>query len=216
MNNDQNCDTEFGGRKLKLLPEKACLDILTNSLIVSDIHIGKEVSMRRQGLSTPNGVSDFDMNRIDELWASYQFTHLYILGDFIHDEDSLSQGMGEVVSKWLGKNAFTTTLILGNHDRHLGSQAENWRMNIVKEDHLGSIRLSHVHCDDDVPTIAGHEHPFVVLKNNFDRLRLPCFYIDSGKMTVPAFGSLTGGFNIKPKFGRRIFAIGDDQVLPLG
>lgn len=63
-------------------------------------------------------------------------------------------------------------------------------------------------------TLCGHIHPAVSLRDMTRRReRAPCFWLSSGVLVLPAFGSFTGGKAINPRPGDAVFAVGPDAVL---
>ena len=94
------------------------------------------------------------------------------------------------------------TLIIGNHDRAaLGPAFDmEYSMNPIS---LGKLLLSHKPVNSDMLStghlnICGHVHPVVRLQSAIDNLRLPCFYHEHQlqRLTLPSFGSFTGGYEI--------------------
>ncbi|MCC5862800.1 MAG: hypothetical protein JJT93_12945, partial [Gammaproteobacteria bacterium] len=68
----------------------------------------------------------------------------------------------------------------------------------------------------DAFVLAGHVHPAYRLGTaGRDRLRLPVFWQRPGCLVLPAFGSFTGGWNLRPAREDRLYGIGPDAVIPL-
>ena len=63
--------------------------------------------------------------------------------------------------------------------------------------------------------ICGHVHPVVRLSGGGDRLRLPCFFweADQRRLTLPAFGGFTGGYEMRLRPNTIAYAIAEDQVV---
>ena len=68
---------------------------------------------------------------------------------------------------------------------------------------LGKLLLSHEPISQETLTkdhlnICGHVHPVIRLQSAIDSLRLPCFYHEYPlqRLTLPAFGSFTGGYEV--------------------
>ena len=63
-------------------------------------------------------------------------------------------------------------------------------------------------------TIAGHVHPCVRLRDaDGSSLRSPCFVFSRKSALLPAFGSFTGGHQVRPRQGDRVFAAGEGEVI---
>ena len=62
-------------------------------------------------------------------------------------------------------------------------------------------------------TIAGHLHPTRRLVLAGDRVRAPAFWFRADSAVLPAFGGFTGGMNISPAAGDRVFVTGPGAVV---
>lgn len=81
-----------------------------------------------------------------------------------------------------------------------------------------ALRLVHAPGDEsaDGGELAGHLHPVRHLRDRrADALRVPVFWLRGMQLTLPAFGSVTGGYAVNPRTGDRVFAVGPDQVVEL-
>ena len=75
--------------------------------------------------------------------------------------------------------------------------------------------------DDDEATataiglvVAGHVHPRVNLRGpSGDRFADRCFHLDDRVLTLPAFGSFTGGHAVEITDSARVWLARDDAVL---
>ncbi len=64
--------------------------------------------------------------------------------------------------------------------------------------------------------LAGHLHPAVSLSGpGRQRERLPCFLFGERVGILPAFGDFTGGAAVRPRPGDRVFAVAEDEVVPI-
>jgi metallophosphoesterase superfamily enzyme len=63
--------------------------------------------------------------------------------------------------------------------------------------------------------VAGHVHPCAVVGRGFDRLRLPCFHLREGCLTMPAFGAFTGTHPVERAEGDRVFVVAPGEVVEL-
>jgi metallophosphoesterase superfamily enzyme len=114
-------------------------------------------------------------------------------------------------SQFLEDTNARVTLIVGNHDR----AALGPVFNMDYSPHpipLGRLLLSHEPVSpDSLPNghlnICGHVHPVVKLQSTIDRLRLPCFYHEHQpqRLTLPSFGSFTGGYEVVIGKGRTAY-----------
>lgn len=214
----RHLEYKFYGNDLLLLADKACVHLRSNSLLLSDIHLGKDVSMQKEGRPIPHDHTFEDLQRIKRLINTYEVERVIILGDMIHNADSLSQSVVEGFASWRKQFDQDFVLVTGNHDRHMSSVPVSWELQQVDSMKERNLLLLHDHDEvenNDHPSIAGHTHPVVVLKSRFDRLRVPCFSVDGSRLTLPSFGSLTGGFELDIQKQSVVFAICEDRIHPV-
>jgi metallophosphoesterase superfamily enzyme len=74
---------------------------------------------------------------------------------------------------------------------------------------ISNLILQHYPEENSTQTVVcGHIHPGVLLQGTGKQsLRLPCFYKTGNQLILPAFGSTTGLFIVKPGSDSEIFAI---------
>lgn len=189
------------GLRLQLLDDKALYLPEADALLVSDVHLGKAETFQSFGIPISNQVNQENLGRLRSLCQQLNPTHLFILGDLFHSEQSL---VPEVLIDWdlfLKEVKAHTTLIVGNHDRRLISALPPFAMDAQAEAiTLGPIVLSHEPEIQHPSTlnICGHIHPVIKLRSPTDSLRLPCFFVehDQKRLTLPSFGEFTGGYEV--------------------
>lgn len=207
---------ELAGAELWLLAEKAIYYPAYRALLIADAHFGKAAAYRRLGQPVPHGTTDDNLQRLDNLLAGYDCEQLIFLGDFLHAPESHAALTLSALRTWRDRHAgLTITLIRGNHDKRAGDPPQDLRINVVPEPlMLGAFALQHE--PDPHPThhvLAGHVHPAYRLQGKGRQsLRLPCFYLLEDVSLLPAFGAFTGGMNIRPAQGSRIYVVGDGAV----
>jgi DNA ligase-associated metallophosphoesterase len=121
---------------------------------------------------------------------------LFCLGDSFHDRfgcDRLPAQARELLLELTG--SLDWTWIVGNHDPgfadHCGGQ-------VVEEAEVGGIVLRHeAAAGDPRPEMSGHFHPKLRLSVNGRRISRRCFVASERKLILPAFGSLTGGLDVR-------------------
>ena len=208
----------FGGEELSLLADRAVYWPARQTLLVADLHLGKDASFRVAGLPVPAGKSTKDLSRIDALIDSTGATRLVVLGDLVHGRTSHQPELAETFTRWrASRKALEILLIRGNHDRAAGLTPADWAVREAAEPFDdGPLTFTHHGGTSDRPHLCGHVHPVVALRD-FDRSRasLPCFVIDPMQLMLPAFGAFTGGFKIKRGPERRIFAVAGDVIVPV-
>ncbi|MCK5037807.1 MAG: metallophosphoesterase [Thermoplasmata archaeon] len=214
-------------------------------LIVSDLHIGYEASMRAEGVAIP----DFQMKEIlDNLGRTldhFSPETLIINGDIKHEfGKNLGQEWDEVMelAHMVKERGVDLKLVRGNHDNFLKTivgrldiELANYYLvnNIIKD-----VLIYHGHkniepAGFDGLRIFGHEHPVLRLRDEIGaRITMPCFLYDEFNkfMIMPAFSPLASGTNViaptrnfmieelrnRDISGARIFAIGEGKIMDFG
>lgn len=210
---------EFAGQRFVLDPDRAAHWPDRRTLIVADVHFGKSALFRERGVPVPAGTTAGDLCRLDRLIDRTQPRRLLILGDCFHGRLNDFDPLLQQLEGWRRKrSALSIELVRGNHDRHVDAllAALDWTIhrNQIEED---GIRFAHEPTDDpQQPTICGHIHPAVTLRD-FDGhgARVPCFVVDDSRMILPAFGGFTGTAVMPCAAGRRFFAVAGGRVVPL-
>jgi hypothetical protein len=162
-----------------------------NAFILSDVHLGYEESLNRQGILVPrNSYNDLTL-RIEKALAhimkTYSVDKIIINGDLIHEFGKISRREKDLTRSFIkflsgyGK----LTLILGNHDTMLKFFINSIDGVEIKENlFLGDILILH---GDKTPSknllkdkrirtiIIGHEHPSVALSSGSRCEKYKCF-----------------------------------------
>ncbi len=205
-----------GGTEVELRPERALHWPEGGVLAVADLHWGKPESFHQHGIPLPSGVLEDDLARLSAALRATGARRLLLVGDLVHSLRSLTLEVVARVTAWRSGHDVEMVLVRGNHDRRL-ELPPTWRMELV-ESHMdeGPFRFSH-HPDpaEGRYVWAGHIHPTVRLDTGADRLRLPCFHLGAGVGVLPAFSAFTGGQDIRPRMGERLFAIAEDTVVEM-
>lgn len=210
---------EYAGETLLLLADKAIYWPQQRTLLVADLHIGKAASYRALHQPVPRGTTEATLARLDQLLARYACNRLVVLGDFLHARTARAAGTLAALAAWRTRHCeLEIVLVRGNHDRHAGDPPAELGITVHEEPWLlGPFALCHEpepHASHAV--LAGHVHPAYVLRGRArQRLRLPCFVIGAQVAVLPAFGEFTGGWNVAPQAGTRMFLTGADRVWPL-
>jgi DNA ligase-associated metallophosphoesterase len=209
--------TDVAGETLSLLPERAIYWPRTKTLIVADLHWGKEETFRAGGVPIPLGPVHADLRRLDRIIEETSAERLLILGDLWHARAGMTLSLIGDLEQWRATHAsLAIELIRGNHDRRAGPLPNALHLTVREEP---AIEAPFVFQHFPVPSVAGyvlagHVHPAVVLRGpGKQKIRLPCFWFGREVGLLPAFGGFTGAAEIIPANGDRVFVATDTEVI---
>jgi len=201
------------GEPLDLFGAKAIGWSRARTLIVADVHLGKASAFRHAGLAVPEQVTTADLTLLTELLRTTAAERLVVLGDLIHARTGQSDSTLEAFHLWRAQHEqLAIDLVLGNHDRSIGSWQEAWRLKVSTE--LYDAPFVFAHSPRKVAgyyALSGHQHPAVRCAG----MRLPCFHFSSDSGVLPAFGSFTGTHVIRPSHTDRVFVVNDGEIAEL-
>ena len=211
-----------------LLPGRAAFLPKTSTVVCSDIHLGKAATFRHAGMAIPEGSAQHDLQRLTGIVQTCGARRLLITGDLFHARSGCTQQVLDEFSVFCEQVSLShnteVVLVLGNHEQSLGKKFRPHEIGINRcEEEIiePPFRFIHDHqshfdAQPDSFTIAGHVHPTVTIKGTSgDRLTCRCFVTTGTTLTLPAFGSFTGGHKISPSDGTRVWLAQIDGVMPL-
>lgn len=215
---DKTCSVNIRGQQLLLLPEHGLWWGEKHTLIVSDTHFGKPGHFRRSGIPIPGTLNDKDHDRFRYMIGEYGAERVIITGDLFHSELNREWDSFEKVISEFSDVAFI--LVPGNHDilsqkiyEHAGLHVSNM---IMKDG-----PLSFIHSTEDELTeedkegfyIGGHIHPMYRVSGKARQsVRVPCFHLTARSLTLPSFGTFTGGHTIRPQDSDQVFLVAEGRV----
>jgi DNA ligase-associated metallophosphoesterase len=202
--------------ELLLLPEKALLLPEYKTLCIADWHLGKAAHFRKSGIALPQPDLSPEFEQVSRLIGQYEAEQVVLLGDLFHshlNKDWIR--FGEFIH---AHSNIRWTITMGNHDIIGKEQFTSLGIHALDELVLGERVICTHHPLENLAenqlNIAGHIHPgcelFTPTRQKF---KLPCFHYANQVLTLPAFGSLTGLFILKPAPHNRIFPILGDEVM---
>lgn len=164
------------------------------TLVLSDLHIGKSAHFRKHGIPIPDNVLKKDLNRLKQLIIYFNPKTVIVVGDLFHAEFNSDI---ETFKIWIleFKN-INFELIIGNHDRlsadlYMDLNIKIYRPNKI-EDNLCFVH-DNIKIDENYFTISGHTHPGVLIKGKAkQKIKLPCFQVTNNQLILPAFSLFTG------------------------
>jgi DNA ligase-associated metallophosphoesterase len=205
------------GEPLHLLPERAVYWPRARTLIVADLHWGKEETFRASAIPIPVGPVRADLARLDAALGRTAAARLLVLGDLWHARAGMAEPLFEDLRAWRARHpALAVELVRGNHDRRAGTPPADLRIT-VRDEPVVESPFEFRHVPDPSTTgyvLAGHVHPAVRLRGAGGQcLRLPCFWFAERVGLLPAFGGFTGSAEVSPRGGVQVFVIADAQVV---
>lgn len=212
-------DVDVAGETLLLLPERAAAWPAMRTMIVADWHLGKAAVFGSRGLAIPDGDTTRDFETLGRLIARHAPERLLVLGDLMHAPPRPGDDWPQQLAAWLaGFPGLEFSVVAGNHDRVPASALPAGLDARIRwyDDHLdeGPFRFAHEpEAADGRYVLAGHLHPTRRLVMGADRVRAPAFWFRDHWAVLPAYGGFTGGMNIKPERGDRVFVTGPDAVV---
>ncbi|MCW3071166.1 MAG: ICC-like phosphoesterase [Bacteroidetes bacterium] len=201
---------------VELLPEKAMFLPETNTLVIADIHLGKAMHFRKNGISIPPQSAERDYMRLNALIERKQPQRIIVLGDLFHSTHNSEWNLFcEFVAY---RSGIRFMLIIGNHDILDRNYYNKLCLEVI--DHtleLQDLILSHEplkKVPDGMVNIAGHIHPgFVLQGRGRQNIKLPCFYLLPNQLILPAFGSLTGLYRLEKVRNAEVFVVANERVI---
>lgn len=175
-------------------------------VVIADLHLEKGSAFARRGTLLPPYDTRTTLARLEAALARHRPRRVISLGDAFHDTGAaLRLAAAERTRLRHLIAAHDWLWVLGNHDPQppegLGGRSE-------EAVELRGITFRHCPNTDSNGEIAGHLHPKASLTMRGRRLSRPCFVGDRHRLVLPAFGSYTGGLDIRAPAIARLFAEG--------
>lgn len=180
------------------------------TLIVSDLHLGYEESLNREGVLVPRfQVNDIIGNFIKIANRIKKINTIIVNGDFKHEFGGISKQEWLDSKKVLEKFAEYCTKVIvvqGNHDTMLEPFRRRIPLQIYKSLQLNEYLIMH---GEEIPKeipkgvktiIIGHEHPAVSIRDEIRVEKFKCFLVGKWKgknlVSMPAFNPIIEGTDI--------------------
>jgi uncharacterized protein len=182
-----------------------------NTLVISDVHIGFEEALNKQGILVPRFQFRDTLQRMKGIFVQLpKLGDIIISGDVKHEFGTISeQEWRETLQflDFLAEHCRQVILVKGNHDTILGPIAK--KRSVVIADHycVGSVYVHHGHVipdDADIKeanaVIIGHEHPAVSIRDGSRVETFKCFLKGNwrGKtlIVLPSMNAVTTGTDV--------------------
>ncbi len=181
-------------------------------LVISDLHLGFEESLRKQGFLVPWFQFKEIKEKLEKIFSQIpKLNKIIINGDLKHEFGKIpKQEWGEVLAliDFLQQKCKKIILIKGNHDTILSPLAEKLNLKIEKTGvKIGKVFITHGH---EIPetkkfkeskvVIIGHEHPAISLSDGAATETCKCFlkgkYKNKVLVVQPSFCLASEGADI--------------------
>ncbi len=189
--------------RVRIFPGGAALITPEDVLVVSDLHLGCEAVLESEGLSLPRVQTRKIEGYVRELVDRVSPSKLVVAGDLKHNFSRNLTQEWQDVSRFV-KNlseAVPVEVVKGNHDNFLGLILRGSGIPLVAETDVGGVRIAHGHAGgrSEVPTVMGHIHPSIGLRDGVDAgMKDRCFlYNARARMLVlPALSLVAAGLDV--------------------
>lgn len=185
--------------------------VIGKTLIISDVHIGYEEALNKQGMLIPRFQFQDVKKRLTRILEHAKPKTVIINGDVKHEFGTISnQEWRETLAilDLIRTYAKKIILVKGNHDTILGPIAKKRDVRIVDHVLLDGHYICHGHVIPDnadfrkaKSIIIGHEHPAVSLRDKVRAETYKCFLFGTYKrkklIVLPSFNLVTEGTDVK-------------------
>lgn len=178
---------------LTLTNQRAVYWSAHETLILSDLHLGKGAHFRRHGIAIPAEISEEDLNQLSMLIRHYLPKRIIIAGDFLHAGNNAEVSRFQIWRDRFSQTSFS--LVKGNHDRLSDVLLTDIGIDSSCEElYVDGIAFRHEYLSDDHHfQINGHVHPGVSLRLPTQKtIKFPCYVLTDKNLLLPAFSRFTG------------------------
>jgi DNA ligase-associated metallophosphoesterase len=206
------------GTEIQLLGKKAIFIVKAGILVLADMHLGKLVHFRKNGIFVPTPAVNQDLKTLIYLIEEFEPVEVVFLGDLFHSEkNSEYYHFVDTINLF---PSIQFTLTKGNHDIIPEEFFDDRTISIVKEKVLESnIVLMHQlpkYPNQESFYIIGHIHPGYRFEGKGRQsYRLPCFHLGIHSLTLPAFGIHTGLFIPEFRETDQVYVIMNEEVVKI-
>ena len=203
-------------QRFNLLPQRAIYWKEQQSLILSDLHIGKGMHFRKEGIPIPKQAFDDDLNTLNDLIVRHKPKQLIVVGDMFHSRHNNEVKLFDI---WRAQyDELHILLVKGNHDILKKEDYRELHIEVANQYETEDFVFTHDSCDNtsDKFCFSGHLHPGVSIHGAARQsLKFPCFHFTPSYCTLPAFSKFTGLAIIKPKAADKVFAIVEGDIVKI-
>ena len=180
-------------------------------VVISDLQLGEELYLAEEkGIFVPQVQLKEIKKELNDIFKKVKARRILINGDLKHEFGEASrQEWREVIDfvEFLRKRVKEIIVVRGNHDNYLLNIASKINLQVFDPFYLEKGYLfTHGHKKISYPKefhtlIIGHEEPAIILKEGFDKIKLPALLygkMKNGKRIIclPAFSYLSSGTEV--------------------
>ncbi len=211
--------TTLQGESIVLMPERAMLIERTRTLLVADVHLGKDTAFRIAGIPIPGDATADSLARLSSALERSEVRRLIFLGDLVHARTSLDAKTITTIQAWREQHeGIEMLLVPGNHDIRSGVLPQALQIETTADELIEPpfVFKHHPEASPHGYALAGHIHPAIrLIGRGRQKERVACFLFRLEYGLLPAFGTFTGGADIALQPEDRIFAVTPDQVIEI-
>jgi DNA ligase-associated metallophosphoesterase len=197
------------------------------TLLVTDLHLGKSGYFQSFGIASPDVIKQ-DLNILQTLINQYNPKSIIMLGDLFHAGYNYEW---DEFYKFKNLNSnLNFNLVLGNHDEYNIEKIKRMDLNLI-DMYIIQEPFIFVHKPEDIKRfknifskqnnemediypLCGHVHPGVRLIGKADQSeKMQCFYFSEKYAILPSFGSFTGRYYLKPEKESNVYLIADSKII---
>jgi len=181
----------------------------TNTLIISDLHIGQDESMNKNGFLIPRFQYQDLLKETQLLIKKTNPKTIIINGDIKHEFKDISQEEWKKVREYLNhlKRKSNIKIIKGNHDSIIEHITKNLNIETSTYELINDFFICHgdkiIENNDfkkSKTIIIGHEHPAITLTEGVRSEKYKCFIVGTYKkktlIVMPAMNPSSEGSDI--------------------
>lgn len=206
----------FGGERFLADCSGALYWPAERTLIVADLHLEKASFFAARGVMLPPYDTAATLGALSQVIEVYRPARVIALGDSFHDSGGGARLSPESRAVLFSlQRSRDWVWICGNHDPDAIEEIGGHFSDVLQG---GNLAFQH-QPGSGAFEIVGHFHPVARIHVRGRTVRRRCFAASERRLVLPAFGSLTGGFNIRDTLfatimGGEFFAhmLGSEQV----
>ncbi len=204
-------------QNLRLLPQKVMYWEDEKLLVVSDFHLGKLTSSRREGVQVPANGIEKNFNALSHLISEFNVERIVFTGELFYGRENVEW---KIFSEWRGAySSIEMDMVMEKNDPQLKSIFRSMSIAVNdKELLIPPFTFCHNPPQEisfEKYFICGNTHPvFSVSGLASDNVKLPCFYFSRMHAILPGFGYSNGSSHeIKRRTGDQVYLVMDNSVV---